>query len=200
MKLISFVLSGLLLAMLASVSYAQSLGELAKKEQERRQAMKAQTKVITNDQAAKAQTGPVTTTTQSAAAPSDKAAAAKPAAGEGEKPDAAGAKTTEKPVSEEPVDFEGRTESFWRQTFADARKKVSDLENQTTAIILKINDLQNRFYRESDGYKQQEIQREIQKTFYEQDLNKQNLEQAKEILIDLEKEARKSGALPGWIK
>jgi hypothetical protein len=77
---------------------------------------------------------------------------------------------------------------------------VKELENEGNVIILKINDLQNRFYRESDGYKQQEIQRELQKAFYEQDLNKQNLAQAKDALTDLEKEARKSGALPGWIR
>jgi hypothetical protein len=65
--------------------------------------------------------------------------------------------------------------------------------------MLKANDLQNRFYKESSGFKQQDIQREIQKTLYEQDQNKANLAKAKEELADLEKEARKSGALPGWM-
>jgi hypothetical protein len=190
MKPISFVLSGLLIAMLASMGYAQSLGELAKKEQERRQAVKAQTKIIINNPAAKAPSGGVTTTASAAAAPADKADVTKTT-------DKA---AKEKPVSDEPVDFEGRPESFWKQTFADARKKVSDLENEANVITLKLNDLQNRFYREADGYKQQEIQREIQKTFYLQDLNKTNLTQAKADLADLEQTARKSGALPGWIK
>jgi hypothetical protein len=65
---------------------------------------------------------------------------------------------------------------------------------------LKLNDLQNSFYKENDGFKQQEIQREIQKTLYEQDQNKENLVKAKSAVTDLEQEARKSGALPGWIK
>jgi hypothetical protein len=98
------------------------------------------------------------------------------------------------------VDFEGRPESFWRSSFADARKKVQDLENEANVIVLRIADLQNRFYREDDGFKQQTIQREMQKGFYEQDLNKQNLAKARDALQALEKEARKSGALPGWIK
>jgi hypothetical protein len=125
--------------------------------------------------------------------------AAAPAA-DAEKPAADGAAAKEKPSSDEPVDFQGRPESFWKQAFADARRKVSELENEANVIILKLNDLQNRFYRESDGYRQQEIQREMQKTFYLQDLNKENLAKAKDALVDLEKEARKSGALPGWIR
>jgi hypothetical protein len=192
MKPISVVLAGLLVASLASFSYAQSLADLAKKEKERRQAVKGDTKVITSEQAAKYQTGPVTTTTPSAVPAPDKTGQEKPVG------DAAAAK--EKPPSDEPVDFQGRPESFWKQTFADARKKVSELENEANVIILKLNDLQNRFYRESDGYRQQEIQREIQKTLYMQDLNKDNLAKAKDALTDLEKEARKSGALPGWIR
>jgi hypothetical protein len=197
MKPFSFLLTGLLVAGLASVGYSQSLAELAKKEKERRQAVK-DAKVITSEQAAKYQSAPPTNatppTTQSAektATGSDKQA------GQGE---AAPGVLKEKPPSDEPVDFQGRTESFWRQTFADARQKVKGLEDESNVLILKLNDLQNRFYRESDGFKQQEIQREIQKTIYEQDVNKENLAKAKSDLTDLEREARKSGALPGWIK
>ena len=69
---------------------------------------------------------------------------------------------------------------------ADARKRVKDLENESNVLVLKLNDLQNRFYKESDGFKQQEIQREIQKTLYEQDLNKENLAKAKTDVVDLE--------------
>lgn len=188
MKPISCIITGLLVAALASFGYSQSLAELAKKEKERRDAVKGQTKVIGPEQVAKYQSTPVPSTTVSTGTTTDKPAADKAAAG------------AEKPASDEPLDFQGRPESFWKQTFADARKKVSDLENEANVIILKLNDLQNRFYRESDGYKQQEIQRDIQKTIYEQDLNKENLSKAKEALVDLEKEARKSGALPGWIK
>jgi hypothetical protein len=191
MKPISLTAVGLLMLALASSGYSQSLAELAKKEKERREAVKASVKVLTSEQASLGK-GRVSTTTPPPAM--EKPEADKTASG--------AQKTAEdaKPVTDEPVDFQGRPESFWRKTFGDARKKVGDLENEATAIVLKLNDLQNRFYREADGFKQQDIQREIQKTFYEQDLNKHNLGLAKEALEDLEKEARKSGALPGWIK
>jgi hypothetical protein len=199
MKPISCMITGLLVAALASFGYSQSLAELAKKEKERREAVKGEIKVITPEQAAKYQTSPVTTTTPSPGAAAEKPGTEKTAAG-AEKPAEAATAAKDKPVSDEPVDFQGRPESFWKQTFADARQKVKDLENESNVIILKLNDLQNRFYREDSGYKQQEIQREIQKTIYEQDVNKEKLTQAKDALVDLEKEARKSGALPGWIR
>lgn len=206
MKSISVVLTGLLFAAMASVAYSQSLADLAKKEKERRQATKTDAKVIKNEPAPKAPAGPDTEVVVPASGTEDKAGApnaapgAEKPAGEGEqKGEAAGAQK-EKPASDEPVDFFGRPESFWRQAFAEARLKVKSLENESNVIILKLNDLHNQFYRESDGFKQQTIQREIQKTFYEQDLNKKNLAKAKADLDDLEREARKSGALPGWIR
>lgn len=169
-------------------AYGQSLGELARKEKERREKIKTEIKVITNTEAAKYRSSPTTVSSQAAEA-TEKAAT--------EKPESGGFRTA---GSDEPTDFQGRPESYWRQTMADARKKVQELENLANVLILRINDLQNQFYRESDGFKQQAIQREIQKSFYEQDKNKEDLANAKAMLQDLEKEGRKSGALPGWLE
>ena len=201
MKPISCIFIGLLLFAAASSAYSQSLADLAKKEKERRQAVKTAVKVITNERGTKYQRAPITTGTPSPAA--DKtgvettAGDVEKTAGEGQ---AGAAAAKDKALVDEPVDFQGRPESFWKQTFADARQKVQDLENESNVLILKYNDLQNRFYREDNGFKQQEIQREMQKTIYEQDKNKENLAKARTALADLETEARKSGALPGWIR
>ena len=183
---------------IAVLGYTQSLGDVAKKEKERREKMKAGAKVITNDDAVKYANGPVSTTTPPAppaAAPAakEKAEPEKPA-GETQKA-AAGAKAP----SDEPTDLQGRPESFWRQTFADARQKVKELENKENVLVLKINDLQNRFFRTDDGFQRQALQAELQKTFTERDQIGEDLAKAKAQLDDLDKEARKSGALPGWI-
>ena len=195
MKRIFPVLTCLVFVAMATIAYSQSLADLAKKEKERRQAVKTDTKVITNDQTARYNGAAVTTGTPPPP-PADKAGAVKQT-GAGET--AAGADQA-KPATDEPVDFQGRPESFWKQTFADARKLVKDLEAESNVLTLKLNDLQNQFYRESDGFKQQTIQRDIQKTIYEIDMNRENVEKAKKSLADLELEARKSGALPGWIR
>ena len=102
--------------------------------------------------------------------------------------------------NEEPVDLNGKTESYWRKTMTDARQDVKKYEDEATALELKLNKLQDQFYKEDDGFRRETVQREIQKTYYEQDLNKENLAKARVTLQDLEKEAHKSGALPGWIE
>ncbi len=191
MKHMLAVLSAMILMGSAAVSLSQSLGDLAKKEKERREKVGADGKVITNEDRSKYSNGAITTGAPVPAVPEKKSGDS------GDKGAVAGSANKEQ--SDEPVDFEGRPESYWRQTFADARKRVADLENQANVLVLKIVDLQTQFYREADGFHQQTIQRDIQKAFYEQDANKENLAKAKDQLQDLEKEARKSGALPGWM-
>jgi len=176
-----------------SAAYSQSLADLAEKERIRREAIKNKSKVITNEQTTKYSSGTVTTGDSTSLSTSKSDSEKK----EGET--AAAQPQASNPESDEPVDFEGRPESFWRKTMAEARQKVKDLENEANVLTLKLNDLQMQFYREDNGFKREGIQREIQKTFYEQDLNKENLAKAKSTLQDLENEARKSGALPGWL-
>ncbi|PYV38113.1 MAG: hypothetical protein DMG09_12850 [Acidobacteria bacterium] len=184
---------------MAVLGYGQSLGDVAKKEKERREKMKAGSRVITNDDTVKYANGPVTTTTPPAppagapAAAKEKAEPAKPA---GETPNAgAGAK----PKPDEATDFQGRPESFWRQTFTDARQKVKELENKENVLILKIADLQVRANSTGGESVEIAVRAQLQKAFIERDQTSADLAKAKAQLDDLEKEARKSGALPGWI-
>lgn len=176
-----------LLFVFASVAYSQSLGDLANKEKERRKEVTDE-KVITEEQAAKYRSSSLTTTIPE-----------QPAAKTDSENRASVSPKTEKPESDEPVDFEGRTETYWRQTMAEARQKVKALEDEATAIELRLNSLQNKFYREDDGFKREGVQQDMQKGYYERDKNKEDLANAKDMLQDLEKEARKSGALPGWL-
>jgi hypothetical protein len=177
-----------------SMAYSQSLGDLAKIEKERRESIKND-RVITDENIAKYRS-------KSEAA---KDASSKPSAQSGDKgskenkTDSAAKKENES-ADEEAIDFQGRPESYWRKTMSAARENLVRLENETNVLILKLNGLQDQFYKEADGYRRETVQRDIQKTYYEQDLNKQNLEKAKAALQDLENEARKSGALPGWIE
>ncbi|HSW38984.1 MAG TPA: hypothetical protein VLL97_05780 [Acidobacteriota bacterium] len=176
-----------------TVSYAgsQSLGELAEKERERRNKIQ-EYRVITDEEAAKFISIPEMSKIASIPSESEK----------NRKSDEHGNEPTEavsKPDPDEPVDFQGRPESFWRRTMSEARQRVRELENEEKVLILRINELQDRFFKQSDGFHRETIQRELQKSYYEQDLNKENLAKAKAGLQDLENEARKSGALPGWI-
>ncbi len=196
MKHTWYAMAAALTLTLAATAAAQSLADLAKKEKERRQKVTSDAPVITNSDTSRYAGGAVTTQSQppDSGKPGEKEEAGEQGVEEGVKPKA------DKPSDDEPMDLFGRPESFWRQTLADARKKVRDLEDESRVLQLRITDLQNRFYREDSGFRQQELQREINKAFYEQDLNKQNLARARSDLQQLEVEARKSGALPGWIE
>jgi hypothetical protein len=183
------VIANLAFFLFISAAYPQSLADIAKKEQERREAIK-NGKVISSEEVAKY----MTESPASPASPEKLPAATEPAGSD--KPETEAGKAD----SDEPTDFEGRPESFWRETMAAARQKVKDLTNEANVIVLRIADLQNKFYAMDDGFNRETLGRDIQKAFYEQDLNKSNLEKAKSELEDLEKEARRSGALPGWIE
>jgi hypothetical protein len=191
MKKLSVLLPIAFLIAFVSASYAQSLADLAKQEKERRQEVK-NNRVITDEEVAKYKRE-----SPASVAPAEQPSA--PAHPEKQEGVAANKSKTENPEADEPTDFEGRPESFWRKSMAEARQRVKDLTNEANVIVLKIADLQNKFYSMDDGFKREDVQRDIQKSYYEQDLNKQNLEKANEALRDLENEARKSGALPGWL-
>jgi hypothetical protein len=194
MKKFAELLPIALLVIFSSLAYSQSLGDLANKEKERRAEVK-NGKVVTDEEAAKYSSG--SETVRSAG---DKTSAQSGADEPGRKtPDVSSEKKKDSEI-EESVDFQGKTESYWRKTMRDARQSVKNLENEANVLVLKLNKLQDQFYKEADGYRRETVQREIQKTYYEQDLNKTNLEKARAALQDLEKEARKSGALPGWIE
>ncbi|MBN1569359.1 MAG: hypothetical protein JXA73_16045 [Acidobacteria bacterium] len=197
MKKLAVLLPVFLFITFVSAAYSQSLAEIAKKERERRADIK-DNRVITDEDVAKfKRTTPETELPAPPAAgpESPKVEEAEATAeGTGTKDDKA-----EKVDPDEPTDFQGRPESYWRKTMAEARQKVTDLTNEANVIVLTIADLQNKFYSMDDGFKRETIQRDLQKTYYQQDMNKENLEKAKAQLADLENEARKSGALPGWI-
>lgn len=192
MKKFSMFLSAAILVFLVSLSYSQSLGEIAEKEKQRRAEVKND-KVITDKETSKYWSH--SETRESSADISESATKTEKPEDASKDPD-----QVEDVDPDEPVDFQGRTESYWRKTMSEARQKVKDLENESNALILKVNGLQDQFYKESDGYRRETIQRDLQKGYYEQDLNKENLEKAKALVQELEIEAHKSGALPGWIE
>ena len=134
-----------------SSAYAQSLGELAKKEKERREKITDESKVLTNDDLSKFKNAPVATGVLP-----PRPAEQKPA-----KSAAAGAA---KENSDEPVDLQGRPESFWRQTLGEARQRLTELENELAVSVLRVNELRRRFFSTDDGFRRQAVQWELQKT------------------------------------
>ena len=193
MKFTTAIFSAAICIAIAATAYAQSLADIANKEKQRREQIDEAPEIITNDQMSEYSGGSVSIISPISIPSESK----KPESTEG---DAKPSKIDKEIDPDEPVDFMGRPESFWRETMTNAHKKVKDLEDEANILTLRLNELQTEFYNAGDGFRQESVQRDIQKTYYEQDLNKENLAKAKEELEDLQKEARKSGALPGWLR
>jgi hypothetical protein len=199
-----------LAAILTSGAPAQSLGDVARQEEARRQSA-AKGKVYTNGDLRGAP-APATTPAPSPASP---APGASPAAGD------AGAKAGAKPdpkadgkaaapgadakaaaggdATSAPADGKG-DEAAWRkrrQTIQDALNRAQAF---ASALQSQINGLTGEFAARDDPAQRARVGAERQKALTELDRVKKEIQQNTKALDDLQEEARRSGVPPGWLR
>lgn len=173
---------------------AQSLGELAKKEQERRKATPAPTKVYTNDDLKKI-TVPGGPSTDASAKPADKNSKADAAKGDAAKDDTKGDAAKDAKPAEPATD-----EATWRAKMAAARESVRSGEMFRDALQSRINGLTADFTARDDPYQRAQIADERQKALAELARVNTDLEKAKKAITDIEEEARRANVPAGWIR
>lgn len=179
------VLSGVALAAaLAATGSAQSLGELAKKEEARRKAIKSSGKVLTGD------------SIRSVPAPSASAPAPAPAA-TAAPAGAAGAAATEKPKPE--VDRKAQ-ELAWRQRIQAARDALQRSHMFAEALQSRINGLTADFTSRDDPAQRAVVANDRQKALAELDRVKNDIAQQTKAIADIQEEARRAGVPPGWLR
>ena len=171
-----------LLLALVSVStaglFAQkpSLAALAKKEEERRKALKTSGKVYTDR---------------------DVKAAPKPA------PDAAGTAPTpvpdQKPATP-PKQEDQKDEAWWRQRMQQAQEELRRNEIFADALQSRINALTTDFVNRDDPFQRAKIGEDRQKALAELDRVKGDIDKFKKQVADITEEARQAGVPPGWIR
>jgi cell division septation protein DedD len=160
-----------------SVASAQTptLAELAKREEARRKAVKAPTKVLTKDDVPKATVpSPAPATSQPKPAADEKGAA---------KPD-------------EPV----KDEAWWKGRAAKAREELRRNEMFAEALQTRINSLTSDFASRDDPYQRARIGDDRVKALAEMDRVKAEIELQKKAIADIEEEARRAGVPPGWLR
>lgn len=154
-----------------------TLGEIARKEEQRRKALKAAPgKVLTNKDL------PRTT----APAPPPAAAEAVP---EGQ-PEQAPAKV------EEPV----QDEATWRQRMTQAREELRRNEMFAEALQTRVNALTNDFASRDDPYQRAKIADDRAKAIVEMERVKADIEVSRKKIADIEEDARRAGVPPGWLR
>jgi hypothetical protein len=176
---------------------AQSLADVARKEGERRQAVKgAAGKTYTDKDlkpvpapppdAAPADTAPDDTKTADAAA-DDKAADDKKTGDKGSKK-AADSKTVVK------------DEDYWSSRMAALREQLDRDETYLRALQNRIDSLTTDFVNRDDPAQQAQIRADRQKALTELDRLKKVVEDDRRAIPDLEEEARREGVPPGWLR
>ena len=202
---ITGALSLLFLAGSVSLLRAQSLAELAKKEEDRRKEVKQPAKTYTNKDlpnlppatASVSELGPVPAPESSDAAKPTDAAKAPDAAKATDAAKAPGAvKDTGQDKSKEPV----KDQAYWAERMKTLTTQLDRDETFADALQNKINSLTADFTARDDPAQRAVIERNRIKALDELERLKKAIDDDKKAIADLEEEARRAGVPPGWLR
>lgn len=191
-RLLTVALAALAIAAGGALVSAQSLGDVAKKEQQRRKTTaKPAAKTYTNRDLGPGGTRP----------PAPPAAAAPAGATAG--PGGATAKDADKAkaaAEPEPPKDPRETEEYWRGRMAAAKAELQRNEMFLEALQSRVNALSTDFVNRDDPAQRAVIATDRQKALAEMERTKQLVSQIKQQIADIEEEARQAGVPPGWIR
>lgn len=115
--------------------------------------------------------------------------------------DSTGEDTSMTPEETTTSNADAQAEQKWRDKSHEAVERVNNAEEKIEKLQTDINALTQAFYAESDGVSQRgQIEAQRNSRLNELEAAKQELENAKQAQDDLQEQARKEGALPGWIE
>jgi len=190
-----------LAAILTSGAPAQSLGDVARKEEARRKAT-ASGKVYTNDDVRGAP-APATSPAQPAAPTQGSALpdAAKPDPKSEAKPATGGDARAGASADPKPGAPAGKSdEAAWRERRKSIQDALARAESFAGALQSQINGLTTEFAARDDPAQRNKIGADRQKALTELERVKKEIQQHTKALADLQEEARKAGVPPGWLR
>jgi len=182
---------------MANVVAAQSLGDVAKKEEQRRKTVKSSGKVYTNDELkrdptpsvpASASTG--TTSTPSASSTPAPAPAPAPSEKKADKDD-----STDKDDSADKSD-----EKTWRKRIANARESLQRSQAFADALQSQLNALSTDFVNRDDPIQRQQIANKRDGVVAELDRVKKEVAAQTKAISDIQEEARRANVPAGWVR
>ncbi len=174
----------------SGIAHAQSLGEVAKKEEDRRKTIKSPGKVYTNDDLRRYPIGPPPQPPGEGAAAADPAAPADPVAA---------ARAQEGIPAPEKVE-EKRDETYWKTRIMSAREQMRRSEAFVEAMQTRVNSLTNDFYARDDPAQRAQIWSQRTAALEEIDRLTKEIAALKKAIADIEEEARREGVPPGWLR
>ena len=169
----------------------QTLGEVAKKEAERRKTQSQTGKVYTNKDLPASAQKPATanpSTETPAQAPTDPVAAAtEQKAEDGKAPG-------DKPQGDQ------KDQAYWKNRMATAREELRRSEMFAEALQTRVNTLNKDFSSRDNPAQRSAIGADRTEALNELTRVKQDVERGKKQIADIEEEARKAGVPPGWVR
>jgi chromosome segregation ATPase len=166
----------------ATVAEAQSLGEVARKEEARRKAVTSSGKVYTNENLR-----------SDGSTPAPAAAAAPAAAPAATEPDKAAATPAETPDAK-------KDEASWRNRIKSERDALARAQIFAESLQSRINALTADFSARDDPYQRNQIGQDRQKALAELDRVRKEIAEHTKAISDIQEAARKAGVPVGWVR
>ena len=166
----------LIVAASGSAVSAQSLGDVARKEEARRKSVPT-TKVYTNKDLGEVKETPAPATPP-AATPAAPAPAASDAKDKGPAKD----------------------QAYWAGRMKGLQGQLERDQNYADAMQTRINALTTDFVNRDDPAQRSLVERDRQKSIAELARLKKSIDDGKKAIADLEEEARRAGVPPGWLR
>lgn len=166
---------------------AQSLGDVARKEEARRKAVRSVGKIYTNE----------SLKDQPPMLPAPQASAAASGA-----PQAASASSAQEQAgaAEQKPDEPKKDEAYWRARMTEAREGLARAQTFQEALQSRINALSTDFVNRDDPAQRSRIAADRQKALAELDRVKREIQSYQKSIVDIEEEARRAGVPPGWLR
>lgn len=184
------MLSGVLISALAVPALAAqtpTLAELARREQERRKAIKSSEKVLTNKDLPPSARQPAPATS------ADSPAGAPPAG----QPDQ---KTSEPRKDDASKGDATKDEAWWRERITKARDGLRRSEVFLEALQTRVNSLTADFVNRDDPFQRAKVGEDRQKALAEMERVRAEIELFKKQIEEIEEDARKAGVPAGWLR
>ena len=178
------VVSTAALAGVAAPLFAQSLADVARKEEARRQEIKEPAKVYTNKDLGNVPPAP----------PPEAQKAPSPAPGDAK--DAEKDKEKDKDKDQTPV----KDQSYWAGRMKQLQAQLDRDRTYADAMQSRINGLTTDFAARDDPAQRSTISSDRQKAVAKLDRLQQAIQNDKKALADLDEEARRAGVPPGWLR
>ena len=205
MKRLILIAVALQVVALTSIAAAQSLGDVARREEQRRKAIKKPAKVYTNKDLTGSDIAPPTSTPSSGAfSPGQSGSESAPPAGGDSSQSAtsegapSGDATAE--AAAQTSDNGPATKEDWQKRLQDARSALERNQMFAEALQTRINSLTTDFVARDDPAQRSAIESERRKALAQLDKVKRDIEDQNKAIADIQEQARRAGVPAGWVR